>query len=109
MRPRRRHDEDIVGLDDAVRYITRPCARTQAAQGHWARRVTDDLVRRGWKLERALTDNGSEFRSQVFGDAVRELPPRLHPSRASHQRRLGGTDVAHHPRGVLATRPSPGA
>ena len=38
-----------------------------------ARRVAADLARHGWQLERVLTDNGSEFRSQVFGDAVREL------------------------------------
>ena len=27
----------------------------------------------GWRLERVLTDNGSEFRSSVFGDTLREL------------------------------------
>ncbi len=38
-----------------------------------ARRVAADLATRGWRLERALTDNGSEFRSQDFGDTLREL------------------------------------
>jgi transposase InsO family protein len=38
-----------------------------------ARRVAEDLARHGWKLERVITDNGSEFRSRAFGDAVREL------------------------------------
>jgi transposase InsO family protein len=38
-----------------------------------ARRVAADLARHGWRLERALTDNGSEFRSTVFGDTVRGL------------------------------------
>ena len=35
-----------------------------------------DLATRGWQLERVLTDNGSEFRSGVFGDAVRGLGAR---------------------------------
>ena len=38
-----------------------------------ARRVAADLAAHGWRLERVLTDNGSEFRSGVFGDTVREL------------------------------------
>ena len=38
-----------------------------------ARRVAADLRAHGWHLERVLTDNGSEFRSQVFGATVREL------------------------------------
>src|SRR3954447_7878180 len=38
-----------------------------------ARRVATDLARHGWKLERALSDNGSEFRSHTFGEMVREL------------------------------------
>ena len=32
-----------------------------------------DLRAHGWRLERVLTDNGSEFRSSSFGDTVREL------------------------------------
>lgn len=38
-----------------------------------ARRVAADLRAHGWHLERVLTDNGSEFRSGVFGATVREL------------------------------------
>lgn len=38
-----------------------------------ARRVAADLRAHGWRLERVLSDNGSEFRSGVFGDTVREL------------------------------------
>ncbi|MGH2511070.1 MAG: DDE-type integrase/transposase/recombinase [Candidatus Limnocylindrales bacterium] len=38
-----------------------------------ARRVAADLRAHGWRLERVLTDNGSEFRSQAFGDTVRGL------------------------------------
>ena len=43
-----------------------------------------DLAARGWRLERALTDNGSEFRSSDFGDALRELGAQqtfIHPGR----------------------------
>jgi transposase InsO family protein len=38
-----------------------------------AKRVAADLRSHGWRLERVLTYNGSEFGSQVFGDAVRAL------------------------------------
>jgi transposase InsO family protein len=38
-----------------------------------ARRVAADLAHQGFRLERVLTDNGSEFRSVEFGDTVREL------------------------------------
>ena len=49
-----------------------------------ARRVAADLARHGWRLERVLTDNGSEFRSAEFGDTLRELgvvQTRIHPGR----------------------------
>ena len=49
-----------------------------------ARRVAADLAAFGWRLERALTDNGSEFRSSGFGEALRELgavQTRIHPGR----------------------------
>jgi transposase InsO family protein len=35
-----------------------------------ARRVADELAGAGWQLKAVLTDNGSEFRSQEFGNAV---------------------------------------
>lgn len=41
-----------------------------------ARRVAADLAAHGWRLERALTDNGSEFRSSVFDDTLRDLGAR---------------------------------
>lgn len=49
-----------------------------------ARRVAADLRAHGWRLERVLTDNGSEFRSQVFGTTVRQLgavQTRIRPGR----------------------------
>jgi transposase InsO family protein len=38
-----------------------------------AKRVAADMAARGWPLRRALTDNGSEFRSSGFGDTIRGL------------------------------------
>ena len=35
-----------------------------------ARRVAQDLADRGWRLERVMTDHGSEFRSREFGRTV---------------------------------------
>jgi transposase InsO family protein len=58
-----------------------PSARHTSAL---ARRVAADLAARGWRLERALTDNGSEFRSSDFGDALRGLGASqtfIHPGR----------------------------
>jgi transposase InsO family protein len=36
-----------------------------------ARRVADELADAGWQLKAVMTDNGQEFRSHVFGNAVR--------------------------------------
>jgi transposase InsO family protein len=60
-------------LNPAARYTSR-----------LARRVAADLVSWGWRLERVLTDNGSEFRSSEFGDSLRHLgavQTRIHPGR----------------------------
>jgi transposase InsO family protein len=49
-----------------------------------ARRVAADLAARGWRLERVLSDNGSEFRSSDFGATLRELgavQTFIHPGR----------------------------
>jgi transposase InsO family protein len=41
-----------------------------------ARRVAADLAAHGWRLERVLSDNGSEFRSSESGQAVTALGAR---------------------------------
>src|SRR3989442_8328815 len=41
-----------------------------------ARRVAADLASRGWKLEKVMTDNASEFRSEEFEAAVARLRAR---------------------------------
>jgi transposase InsO family protein len=50
-----------------------PSARKTSAL---ARRVAADLAVHGWRLERALTDNGSEFRSAEFDDTLRDIGAR---------------------------------
>ena len=47
-----------------------PSARHTSAL---ARRVAADLARHGFRLERVLSDNGSEFHSSEFGDTLRAL------------------------------------
>ncbi len=44
-----------------------PSARYTSAL---ARRVAQDLVRRGWRLEKVMTDNASEFRASDFTGTV---------------------------------------
>jgi transposase InsO family protein len=50
-----------------------PAARKTSAL---ARRVAADLAAHGWRMERVLTDNGSEFRSAEFGATIAELGAR---------------------------------
>lgn len=65
-------------IDLASSYVwaelaTTPLNPSAARTSVLAKRVAADLRRRGWRLERVLTDNGSEFRSAVFGAAVGQL------------------------------------
>jgi transposase InsO family protein len=65
-------------IDVATSYVwaelaTTPLNPSAKKTSALARRVAADLRAYGWRLERVLTDNGSEFRSAVFGDAVRDL------------------------------------
>jgi transposase InsO family protein len=50
---------------------TTPLNPSAARTSALARRVAADLRGHGWRLERVLSDTGSEFRSTVFGDTVR--------------------------------------
>jgi transposase InsO family protein len=47
---------------------------------HWtsrlAQRVARELAEHGWRVEAVMTDNGQEFRSRAFRDAVGRLGPR---------------------------------
>jgi transposase InsO family protein len=65
-------------IDLASSYVwaelaTTPLNPSAAKTSQLARRVAADLAAAGWRLERVLTDNGSEFRSGVFGDTVGDL------------------------------------
>jgi transposase InsO family protein len=57
---------------------------------HWtsqlARQVAADLARRGWRLERVMTDNASEFRSATFQQTVARLGARHSFIRAGRPR-----------------------
>jgi transposase InsO family protein len=41
-----------------------------------ARQVAADLAARGWRLERVMTDNASEFRAATFGQTIAKLKTR---------------------------------
>jgi transposase InsO family protein len=65
-------------IDIATSYVwaelaTTPLNPSATRTSALAKRVAADLRAHGWRLERVLSDNGSEFRSGVFGDTVREL------------------------------------
>jgi transposase InsO family protein len=45
----------------------------QAQTSRFARRVANDLARRGWRLERVITDNGNEFNRPGFSTAIERL------------------------------------
>ncbi len=80
---------------------------------HTLHRVASELKAAGWKLGEVTTDNGFEFRSGQFRQAVEELgpPPALHQGRAPQLKRLRRAPAADDPRGVLAAglRPFLGA
>ena len=82
----------------------RRSTRRPGTRAGLARRVAADLRAHGWRLERVLTDNGSEFRSPVFGahHPGAGCHPDLHPCRSSGHQRRGRAGPADHPRGVLA-------
>ena len=72
------HPGELVGLD---------CfhvGRLSGTSGRVWQYTAIDLASFGWRLERVLTDNGSEFRSSEFGDTIRDLgavQTRIHPGR----------------------------
>ena len=76
-------------IDLATSYVwaelhTTPLNPSARNTSRLAKRVAADLASMGWRLERVLTDNGSEFRSSAFGDALRDVgavQTRIHPGR----------------------------
>jgi transposase InsO family protein len=68
-------------IDLATSYVwaelaTTPLNPSAKKTSGLARRVAADLRSHGWRLERVLTDNGSEFRSAEFGATLQELGAR---------------------------------
>ncbi len=60
----------LIHVDRDPRHPRNPSARYISAL---ARRVAQDLARRGWRLEKVMTDNASEFRSSEFTTASERL------------------------------------
>jgi transposase InsO family protein len=68
-------------IDLATSYVwaelaTTPLNPSATQTSLLARRVAAALAAAGWRLERVLTDNGSEFRSAEFGRTLAELGAR---------------------------------
>jgi transposase InsO family protein len=60
-----------------------------------ARRVAADLARAGWRLERVLSDNGSEFTSHAFRDLVADLGATTTRIRAGRPQTNGHVENLH--------------
>jgi transposase InsO family protein len=65
-------------IDLATSYVwaelaTTPLNPSARLTSQLARRVAADLAAAGWRLERVLSDNGSEFRSAEFGATIHAL------------------------------------
>jgi transposase InsO family protein len=68
-------------IDLATSYVwaelaTTPLNPSARKTSGLARRVAADLATHGWRLERVLSDNGSEFRSSEFGRTIAGLGAR---------------------------------
>jgi transposase len=60
-----------------------------------ARRVADELRAAGWQLERALSDNGGEFRSREFRNTLDQLGARHTLIRAGRPQTNGHVEAFH--------------
>ena len=60
-----------------------------------ARRVASELRAAGWQLERVLSDNGGEYRSQVFRETLEELAARHTFIRAGRPQTNGAVESLH--------------
>jgi transposase len=80
---------------------------TGAQTSKLARRVASELQAVGWRLERILSDNGGEFRSQSFRTTLAELGVRHTLIRQAADQRGRRSAAPADPRGVLAARLRP--
>jgi transposase len=75
--------------------VSCPAGQPSARQtSKLARRVARDLARAGWRLERALTDNGSEFRGE-FTALIERLGARHSRIRAGRPQTNGNVEALH--------------
>jgi transposase InsO family protein len=74
-----------------------------------ARQVAADLAERGWKLERVMSDNASEFRSATFQATIANLGARHSFIRAGRPQTNGCVEGCSRPSWTSAgSPPSPG-
>jgi transposase InsO family protein len=75
--------------------VTCPTGQVRSEQtSRFARRVAADLARAGWRLERALTDNGNEWRA-CFTHTISELDARQTRIRAGRPQTNGHVENLH--------------
>ena len=75
--------------------VSCPHGQPNAAQtSKLARRVAAELQAAGWRLERALTDNGSEFRGR-FEQTIAQLDARATRIRAGRPQTNGAVEALH--------------
>ena len=75
--------------------VTCPAGQVRSEQtSRFARRVAADLARAGWRLERALTDNGNEWQA-CFAETVAELGARQTRIRAGRPQTNGHVENLH--------------
>ncbi len=60
-----------------------------------ARRVARDLKQAGWRLERALADNGNEFKGQPFQQTISALGARITHIRSGRPQTNGHVEALH--------------
>jgi transposase InsO family protein len=73
-----------------------------------ARQVATDLASRGWKLERVMSDNASEFRSATFAQTISQLGTRHSFIRAGRPQTNGCVERSSRPSWMSAgSRPLP--
>ena len=68
---------------------------TQPQTSAFAKRVAGELAKAGWRLERALTDNGNEFRGRTFKRALGALETRHTKIRAGRPQTNGHVERLH--------------
>jgi transposase InsO family protein len=87
---------DVASAYGWAELVTCPRGNPTGAQtSKLARRVCAELAKAGWRLERALTDNGGEFRSSDFRSTLDELQVRHTLIRAGRPQTNGHVEAFH--------------